>query len=213
MMIIHLGLIYCVNKEWTKYSNKIKIFYLVKMKNVDLSKYKNHLTRKNQFKRFIWNLVWFIFARPLPRSTGNKWKLFLLRIFGAKLHPTAKVYSSVKIYMPWNLEMHEYSCLAPGVDCYNVDKIIIGSHTTVSQKSYLCTASHDVNKSNNPLIFAPIIIEDQAWIGASSFISMGVKIGQGAVVGATSSVYKDVGSWEIVGGNPAKFIKKRVLNE
>ena len=38
---------------------------------------------------------------------------------------------------------------------------------------------------------------------------MGVTIGQGAVVGATASVYKDVEPWTIVGGNPAKFIKKR----
>ena len=183
------------------------------MANVDLSKYKNALSHNNKIKRFIWNIVWSIFVRPFPRSFGNQWKLFLLRIFGANLHSTAKVYSSVRVYMPWNLEMHEYSCLAPEVDCYNVDKIIIGSHATVSQKTYLCTASHDVNKSDNSLIHAPIIIEDQVWIGASSFISMGVKIGQGAVVGATSSVYKDVGSWEIVGGNPAKFLKKRVLNE
>lgn len=183
------------------------------MPNVDLSQYKNALSRTNQIKRFIWNLVWTLFASPLPRSTGNKWKLLLLRIFGAKVHRTSVVYSSVKIYMPWNLEMKEYSCLAPGVDCYNVDKISIGAHTTVSQKTYLCSASHDVMKSHNPLIFAPITIKDQAWIGASAFIGMGVTIGEGAVIGATASVYKDVDQWSIVGGNPAKFIKKRELNE
>ena len=109
--------------------------------------------------------------------------------------------------------MRDYSCLAPEVDCYNVDKIIIGKHSTVSQKSYLCSASHDVSKSLNPLITAPIIIKDQVWVGASVFIGMGVVVGQGAVVGATSSVYKSINPWVIVGGNPAKFIKKRVINE
>jgi len=111
-------------------------------------------------------------------------------------------------YMPWNLEMGEYSCLASEVDCYNADKIIIGSHTTVSQKTYLCTASHDISKSNNPLITAPIIIQDQVWVAASAFVGMGITIKQGAVVGATASVYKDVEAWTVVGGNPAKFIKK-----
>jgi putative colanic acid biosynthesis acetyltransferase WcaF len=114
--------------------------------------------------------------------------------------------------MPWNLEMFEYSCLSPEVDCYNVDKIIIGANSTVSQKSYLCAASHDITKSNHPLITAPIYIQDQAWIGAATFIGMGVTIGQGAVVGATASVYKDVEPWTVVGGNPAKFIKNRVVN-
>ncbi len=180
---------------------------------VDLSTYKNSLSRKNQVARFLWTLVWTVFARPLPRSVGNNWKIFLLRLFGAKIHAKAVVYSSVYIYMPWNLEMDEYSCLSPEVDCYNVAKIRIGAHSTVSQKTYLCAASHDISKSNYPLITAPIIIEDQAWIGASAFIGMGVTIGQGAVVGATASVFKNVEPWAVVGGNPAKFIKKREIYE
>tara|TARA_B110000977_G_scaffold127057_1_gene162382 strand:- start:411 stop:947 length:537 start_codon:yes stop_codon:yes gene_type:complete len=175
--------------------------------------YKNKLPLIHKIKRFTWNLVWQILVRPLPRNTGRVWVLFLLRLFGAKVHRTANVYSSVKIYAPWNLEMQKYSCLAPEVDCYNVDKVLVGAYSTVSQKTYLCSASHDVTKSSNPLITAPIIIKNQVWIGASSFIGMGATIGQGAVVGATSSIYKDVDAWNIVGGNPAKFIKKRVIND
>ena len=181
--------------------------------NIDLSKYKNSLSRKNQIARLLWSYIWLLFARPLPRNIGAGWKRILLRLFGAKIHTTAHVYSSVRIYMPWNLEMAEYSCLAPEVDCYNATLIKIGAHATVSQKTYLCAASHDITKSHNPLITAPIIIEDQAWIGAAAFIGMGVTIGQGAVVGATASVYKNVEPWSVVGGNPAKFIKKRVIEE
>ena len=181
------------------------------MQQVDLSQYQNNLSRKNQLARFIWTLTWLLLARPLPRSVGSGWKRLLLRLFGAKIHKTAVVYSSVRIYMPWHLEMGEYSCLAPEVDCYNVAKITLGAHTTVSQKSYLCTASHDISKANNPLMTSPIIIENQAWIGASCYIGMGVTIHEGAVVGATASVFKDVEPWTVVGGNPAKFIKKRIL--
>lgn len=183
------------------------------MSKVDLSQYKNSLSGKNQIARLLWTIIWLIFARPLPRRVGNSWKLFLLRFFGAKMHSKAVVYSSVRIYAPWNLEMNAYSCLAPEVDCYNVAKVTIGSHTTISQKSYLCTASHDISKSNNPLVTAPIIIEDQVWIGADAFIGMGVTVGQGAVIGARAAVFKDVAPWTIVGGNPAKVIKKRIINE
>ena len=126
---------------------------------------------------------------------------------------TAVVYSSTRIYAPWNLEMGEHSCLADEVDCYNVAPVKIGDNTTISQKSYLCTASHDITKINIPLITAPIVIEDQAWVAADAFIGMGVTVGQGAVVGARASVYKDVEPWTVVGGNPAKIIKKRVINE
>ncbi|MBR6371671.1 MAG: putative colanic acid biosynthesis acetyltransferase [Victivallales bacterium] len=109
--------------------------------------------------------------------------------------------------------MGEHSCLADEVDCYNVAPVKIGDNTTVSQKSYICTASHDITKSNLPLITAPIVIADQVWIGADAFIGMGVTVGQGAVVGARASVYKDVEAWTVVGGNPAKFIKRRAINE
>lgn len=179
---------------------------------IDLSGYNNSLSIKNQIARFVWSIVWSILACPLPRSLGNRWKLFLLRVFGAKIHKKAVVYSSAKIYMPWNLEMEEYSCLSPDVDCYNAAKIKIGAHATVSQKAYLCTASHDITDKNHPLITAPIVIKDQAWVAADAFIGMGVTIGQGAVVGARACVFKDVEPWTVVGGNPARFIKKREIN-
>lgn len=179
---------------------------------VDLSQYRNALSRKHQMIRMLWGWVWAVFARPLPRSVGSGWKRFLLRLFGARIPATAIVYSSAKVYYPANLEMGEYSCLASNVDCYNVDKITIGANSTVSQGAYLCTASHAITDPQNRLITAPIVIEDQAWIGAKAFVGMGVTIGQGAVVGATASVYKDVEPWTVVGGNPAKFLKMRKIN-
>ena len=180
---------------------------------IDLSEYHNSLSRRHQIIRLLWGIVWGLLARPLPRSLGLGWKRSLLRLFGAKIHPTAVVYSSAKIYFPRNLIMDAYSCLASDVDCYNVDVIHIGANTTVSQGTFLCTASHDITNPLNPLITAPILIEDQAWVAADAFVGMGVTIGQGAVVGARAAVFKDVEPWTVVGGNPAKFIKKRIIKE
>jgi acetyltransferase-like isoleucine patch superfamily enzyme len=53
---------------------------------------------------------------------------------------------------------------------------------------------------------SPILIEDDAWIGAGSIILRGVQIGKGAIVGAGSVVTKDVPAGAIVAGNPAKII-------
>lgn len=178
---------------------------------IDLSKYNNALSRKHQAIRLLWTVVWGLLARPLPRSMGSGWKRLLLRLFGAKIGKTAVVYSSAKVYYPANLTMERYSCLASEVDCYNVAPIRIGANTTVSQGAYLCTASHDISNPLNPLITAPITIEDQAWIAAEAFVGMGVTIGQGAVVGARAVVVKNVESWTVVAGNPAKVIKIRKL--
>jgi putative colanic acid biosynthesis acetyltransferase WcaF len=181
------------------------------MQQLDISQYQNKFSRRNQLLRLLWSVVWAVFARPLPRSLCRGWKRFLLRCFGAKIHSKAHVYSSAKIYAPWNLVMEAYSCIASEVDCYNVDKIIIGAHSTISQKTYLCTSSHNIGSSTFPLITAPIIIKDQVWIAADAFVGMGVTIGQGAIVGARAAVFKDIEPWTVVGGNPAKFIKKRVI--
>lgn len=180
---------------------------------VDLSRYHNALSRKNQVVRMLWTIVWGVFARPLPRSVGSGWKRFLLRLFGAKIDATAIVYSSAKVYYPANLTMRAYACLASDVDCYNVAPITIGANSTVSQGAYLCTASHDITDPLNPLVTKPIVIEDQAWVAAGAFVGMGVTIGQGAVVGARAAVFKDVEPWTVVGGNPAKFIKRREIKE
>ena len=180
---------------------------------IDLSKYENHLGRKHQVIRLVWNIVWPLTTWFLPRSTGMGWKRTLLRMFGAKIHPTAVVYSSAKVYYPANLVMGDNTCLASDVDCYNVAPVILEDNVTVSQGAYLCTASHDITDPMHKLITAPIVLKDQSWVGARAFIGMGVSVGQGAVVGASASVYKDVEEWTVVGGNPAKFIKKRVIKE
>ena len=93
---------------------------------IDLSTYENHLGRKHQVIRLVWDIIWTLGASWLPRSIGSGWKRFLLKLFGAKIHSTAVVYSSVKIYMPCNLIMEEYSCLASNVDCYNVCTVMNG---------------------------------------------------------------------------------------
>ncbi|MCD8304105.1 MAG: putative colanic acid biosynthesis acetyltransferase [Prevotellaceae bacterium] len=180
---------------------------------VDLSKYHNSLGRRHQMVRLVWTVTWTLLARPLPRSVGSGWKRFLLRLFGAHIHDTAVVYSSARVYWPANLWMEAYSCLAQDVDCYNVAPVRLGANSTVSQGAYLCTASHDISKPQNPLITAPVTIEDQAWIAAGAFVGMGVTVGQGAVVGARAAVFRDVEPWTVVGGNPAKFLKKRTLRE
>ena len=179
--------------------------------SVDLSQYKNALSRKHQVVRLLWCLVWGIFARPLPKSLGSGWKRFLLRLFGAKISKTAVVYSSAKVFYPANLVMKDYSCLASGVKCYNVAPIVIGANTTVSQDASLCTASHDITDPHHALITAPIVLEDLVWVAAEAFVGMGVTVHEGAVIGARAVVVKDVDPWTVVAGNPAKFIKQRVI--
>lgn len=167
-----------------------------------------------KIKRVVWNITATLLFRPFITPVFRKWRIALLRMFGAKIEWDANVYASVKIWAPWMLQMGHRACLGPEVICYNQDWVVLEDDAIVSQYSYLCTASHDVdyaNTADSGLITSPIVLRRGAWIGSRAFVGMGVEIGEKAVIGATASVYKNVESLTIVGGNPAKVIKKRIL--
>lgn len=174
--------------------------------------YKGHISKTNKIVRAVWNMCYLFFFKPFGTTVFWPWRRCILLLFGAKIDRKAMVYASAKIWAPWNLTMKAGSCLGPNVICYNMANVALNENACVSQYSYLCTAGHDttlLNNSKNGLITAAIKIDKNAWIGAKAFIGMGVEIGEGAIVGATASVYKDVEPYAVVGGNPAKIIRKR----
>lgn len=109
--------------------------------------------------------------------------------------------------------MGECSCLSEFTDCYSVDRIRVGAHATVSQYVFLCTAAHDESDPHMKLVTAPIVIGDQAWVAADVFVGPGVRIGQGCVVGARSSVFKDLPAWSVCTGTPARRVRDRIFRE
>lgn len=181
------------------------------MDKVDLSNYSENYSFNFKLKRFIWIIVNNTIFRILISNIFRKLRIFIINLFGAKMDYSSTLYPSVKIWAPWNLTVGKFSCIGPNVELYNKAKIEIHDNCVVSQNSKLYTASHDVSDSGMKLIYSPITVLEGAWIAANAFIGMGVTIGEGAVVGAKSAVFKDVEPWTIVGGNPAKFIKKRDL--
>jgi putative colanic acid biosynthesis acetyltransferase WcaF len=178
---------------------------------VDVSLYESRFGLKNKLGRIIWGVgYWFLF-RPFALQVFNRWRVFVLKCYGAKIEWSANIYASVKIWAPWNLEMGKNSCLGPAVDCYNQGRISIGDNSIISQKSYICASSHDFTNGKFPLIIKQVTIRDQVWVAADAFIGPGVIIEQGAVIGARAAVFKKVDAWTVVGGNPAVFIKERIV--
>lgn len=182
------------------------------MADLDLKNYKNRHSLGSKLVRVLWNVVWLLLFRPTPRGNiFRPWRIFLLKVFGAKVKWSSNVLPSCRIWQPWKLTMGAYACLSENVDCYTVDKISIGDQATVSQGVKLCAAGHDITSKIMELTHMPIVIGGNVWVAGWSIILPGVTIGEGAVVGAGSVVTKDVERWTVVAGNPAKFIKRRVL--
>lgn len=179
--------------------------------NLRLQHYKNRHKLVSKIRRLVWNLVWLFLFRPTPRGICCVWRRSLLRCFGAKIGKGSNILPSCKIWQPWLLTMGEYSCLSENVDCYTVDTITLGDQVVVSQGAFLCTASHDISSPIMELAHKPIVLESQSWVAARAFIGPGVNVGEGAVVAACAVITKDVPPWNVVGGNPAKFLKQRKI--
>lgn len=167
--------------------------------------------KPHYIKRVLWTIINRTVFRCIIGYPMRYIRNLLLRMFGAKIPLFSLVYPSATIFAPWNLEMGRHSCIGPKTSIYNKDKIIIGDFCVISQNASLCTASHDIADPKHGLITAPIVIGNKAWVATEAFIGMGVTIGEGAVVGARAAVFKDVEPWTVVGGNPARVIKQRII--
>lgn len=170
-------------------------------------------TLKNRIKRQLWNMVWLFLFRPSPRLF-HIWRIFLLRLFGAKIGTGCHIYPSVKIWAPWNLILGNFIGIADDVILYCMDVIEIGDYAVISQGSHLCGGTHDYNSKNMKLIAKPIIIGEYSWICAEVFIHAGVVIPEGAVMGARTVVNKSPDlPWTVYSGNPYKQVATRNHNE
>ena len=137
------------------------------------------------------------------------WRRALLRLFGAKIGKGVIVRPTVRITYPWKVAIGDFSWIGDHVELYSLDRITIGSNSVVSQRSYLCTASHDIRDVAFPYVTGPIVICDQAWVAADVFVAPGVTVGRGAVVGMRSTVLNDVPASMIAVGAPAESRRER----
>jgi len=172
--------------------------------------YWNRLSLGNRLARGLWAVVQITLFRLSPVPLFG-WRRLLLRAFGARLHPTAKVYPSTRVWAPWNLSMGQWSALGPEVYCYNVAEVCLDRDATVSFRAFLCTASHDLSHRERPLVTGPIHLHLGSYVFADAFIGMNVTLHEGSVAAARAVVVKDVAAFDIVGGNPARVIGTRRL--
>jgi putative colanic acid biosynthesis acetyltransferase WcaF len=138
------------------------------------------------------------------------WRRFLLRCFGANIGKKVLIRPSVKTTYPWKLSIGAYSWVGDDVVLYTLGEISLGNNVVVSQKSYLCTGSHDYQSPAFDIYAKPIVIEDEAWVSTDVFIAPGITIGAGAVIGARSTVLENMPSNMVCVGYPAKPIKPRI---
>lgn len=176
----------------------------------DLSSFKmpKNFRGGSKVKVQLWGIVEFLFFRTSLQFMYG-FRNFLLRLFGAKIGKNVLIRSSVKITYPWKLEIGDNSWIGEETYLYNLAEIKIGKNAVISHRSFLNTGGHDYNKTTFDIFAQPIIIEDEAWVTSEVYVSPGVTISRGAVIGVRSAVFNNMPEGMLCYGSPAKPIKKR----
>lgn len=152
----------------------------------------------------LWWLVQDSLFRWSPQILYG-WRRLLLRAFGAKIGRGVIIRPTAKITYPWRLRIGDYSWIGDDVVLYTLGNIFIGDNVVVSQRSYLCTGSHDYSRRTFDIFSKAIHLRDETWLATDVFVAPGVTIGAGAIVGARSSVFKSIPDGAIAMGSPARI--------
>lgn len=141
-----------------------------------------------------------IILMPLFKKIGNGTCIQ----FGCSFDGMKNIEIGNKVYVNHHTEMHALN-----------SEISIGNYVMIGQYTLLITNNHNYEDTEKLMIsqsstYKKIIIEENVWIGARVIVLPGVKIGRGSVIAAGAVVTKDVLPYSVVGGVPAKLIKKRV---
>lgn len=172
------------------------------------SAYDSPWTRGERVRLLVWEYAWNTLCAWTPKPF-NPWRLFVLRLFGARLYGSPFVHQRARVQVPWRLIMHDRACLGDGSNAYSLGETEIGARATVAQEVYLCAGTHDFNDPAIPLQTAPIRVGEDAFIGARAFVLPGVTVGARSVVGAASVVTRDVPADVYAAGNPCRVLRPR----
>jgi putative colanic acid biosynthesis acetyltransferase WcaF len=180
----------------------------------DLSSYDNswYSPGRGQFVR----LLWFFLGLPILRSRllpSSSIRSSLLRLFGSTVGRGVVLKPGIRVKYPWHLSIGDHSWIGEEVWIDNLTMVTIGTNVCISQAAYICTGNHDWSDRSFGLQVKAVAVEDGSWIGAKALVCPGVTIGQCAVVAAGSVVTSDIPSYEVHGGNPAQFLKRREFSE
>lgn len=137
------------------------------------------------------------------------WRVFLLRLFGARIGSGVRIRSSTKITFPWKLTIGNNVWIGDGSTIYNLGEVVLGSNVALAHKVFLCTGFHEIDVPTFDIGQRPITLEDEVWVASDVFVAPGVRLKRGCVIGARSTVLHDMPSGFVCLGSPCKPLRRR----
>lgn len=169
-------------------------------------------TKKQKIKYLVWRCVDALFYQT-TLTIFSPWRVFLLRLFGAKIGKGCYFSPKSKVLAPWNIEVGNFSSVDDYAYLRSSGKIIIGDYVSISMYAHILPGGHDIRSRGFESNATFVKIENGAFLGADSFVGRGVTIGQFSVLGSRAAAYKDIPENSVAVGMPAKVIGERIPQE
>ena len=177
---------------------------------VRLDRYDNSWFRPG--RSLPWRAAWLWLGLPLFRSSllpFLRFRVGLLRLFGARVGEGVVIHSEAVVKYPWHLVVGDHCWLGERCWIDNLTTVTLESHVCISQGAYLCTGNHDWSDPAFGLRVSPISLRAGSWAGARCTLLPGTVLEEGAVVAAGGVASGTVPAFEVYSGNPARFARAR----
>lgn len=161
----------------------------------------------------IWLDLELMFLRWVGDVPSHLIRRFFYRLAGIKIGQGSTIHCWASFFQPKNIEIGEDSIIGDHCFLDGRAKIKIGNHVDITSQVLIYNSEHNINDENFLAIEQSVEIGDYVFIGPRVTILPGVRIGRGAIVAAGAVVTKNVESFKIVGGVPAREIGERKNKE
>ncbi len=164
----------------------------------------------NQIFEFLRGLKYWLNNYVINRIPCHTVRVGWLRLLGAQIHARASLQISILVFgPPTRLKIGAETVINPEVRLDARGGLTIGNNVSISREVFILSMGHDYNCSNFSLKAAPVVIEDDVWIGIRAVVMPGVTLHNGSVIAANATVTRDTDPWGIYAGSPARKIGER----
>jgi putative colanic acid biosynthesis acetyltransferase WcaF len=139
---------------------------------------------------YAWGVCELLFVSN-PWQVSSRWRVAVLRLFGAEIGSHVIFRPRTRVRFPWKLHIGDRSWIGEGVWFHNQDHIFVGHDAVISQETFLTTGSH-AHRRDMALVTRPIYVRPGAWITSRCIVLGGVEVGRNAVVKPGARVDRDV---------------------
>jgi maltose O-acetyltransferase len=162
----------------------------------------------NYYLDFLIAFLWWCSYLP-----SHLIRRLIFTLAGVRIGPHSTFHRGVRFYQPRGISLGEGTIIGEGSLLDGRDRLTIGNHVDVASEVMIYNSQHDIHSPTFDPIIKPVTIEDYVFIGPRAIILPGVTIHEGAVIAAAAVVTKDVPSYTIVAGVPAKTIGERRIKD